>query len=264
MLVKARGMWVCYFFRGRRLDEPHRHAHLAAAPHVENLGSAHLANHGGDRVTGIWPPLAREFRVSQHFGENPAYYAPYGLAGHHGVDIPGDVGEPLHAGVSGWLYTTQTYREGIRVHMQSPQGTLLYGHCQAVVGPSRNVHKGDVVALLGNTGANTTGAHVHVTWTPMPTDWNNGYKGMVDPWPMIQEGMMELEQVGELATALRWELEEAQREDERAADLDALAERLRQSARMRRERLISRVDGLAYAVEVAAGRDAPKEWKGQS
>ncbi len=220
-------------------------------------------------MTGIWPPLAREFRVSQHFGENPAYYAPYGLAGHHGVDIPGDVGEPLHAGVSGWLYTTQTYREGIRVHMQSPQGTLLYGHCQAVIGPPRNVLKGDVVALLGNTGANTTGAHVHVTWTPMPTDWNNGYKGMVDPWPMILEGMMELEKAGDRATALRWQLEEAQREREEADRLFAEAHQmemrawaLEEQADERIKALVSPESGLAYGVEAALGLPVPDGWEG--
>jgi hypothetical protein len=207
-------------------------------------------------VTTIWPPVARPFRVSQHFGERPWYYAPYGLAGHHGIDIPGDVGEPLHAGVSGWLYTTQTYAEGIRVHMQSPLGTLTYGHCQAVVGPPRNVRKGDVVALLGNTGANTTGPHVHVSWTPVPADWTNGYKGMVDPWPMIEEGMLELERIRAKATDLRWQLEQAEREEQEADALEKRACELREKARERRAELIVK----AYEVEVAAGGDEPEGW----
>lgn len=207
-------------------------------------------------MTTIWPPVAREFRVSQYFGENPSWYAPYGLDGHHGVDIPGTVGEPLHAGVSGWLYTTQTYAEGIRVHMQAATGTLLYGHCQAVVGPPRNVRAGDIVALLGNTGANTTGPHVHITWTPSNPDWGNGYKGMIDPWPLIEEGMMELQAIRAKATNLRWQLEQATREEQEADALEARAAELRQKAAERRGGLIK----CAYEVEIAAGGEEPAGW----
>ncbi|NLG26444.1 MAG: peptidoglycan DD-metalloendopeptidase family protein [Chloroflexi bacterium] len=210
----------------------------------------------------IYPPVGRPFRISQYFGEHSSWYAPYGLAGHHGVDIPGEVGEKLHAGVGGWLYTTQTYAAGIRVHIQAPSGTLVYSHCQATVGPSRVVRVGQIVALLGNTGAHTTGAHVHVTWVPAPTDFGNGYKGAVDPWPMILEGMMELEKAGDRATAVRWQLEEAQREREQAADLRAQAERLEQSAAMRLERLVSPESGLAYGVEAALGLPVPDGWEG--
>ena len=217
----------------------------------------------------IYPPLSRPFRVSQYFGEHPSWYAQYGLAGHHGIDIPGDVGETLHAGVGGWLYTTQTYAEGIRVHMQSPLGTLTYGHCQAVVGPSRIVRVGQIVALLGNTGAHTTGAHVHVTWVPAPTDFGNGYKGAVDPWPMILEGMMELEKAGDRATAVRWQLEEAQREREEADRLFAEAHQmemrawaLEEQADERIKALVSPESGLAYGVEAALGLPVPDGWEG--
>jgi hypothetical protein len=77
---------------------------------------------------------------------------------------------------------------------------------------------------------------------------------------MILEGMMELEKAGDRATAVRWQLEEAQREREQAADLRAQAERLEQSAAMRLERLVSPESGLAYGVEAALGLPVPEGW----
>lgn len=75
----------------------------------------------------------------------------------------------------------------------------------------------------------------------------------------------QLDGTGELATGLRWRLEEkVVRALKRADELEAEAERIRSSVRRELEAMVSTVDGLAYAVEVAAGRDAPKEWKGQS
>ena len=65
----------------------------------------------------------------------------------------------------------------------------------------------------------------------------------------------------ELARA-KARLEEAQREEEEADQLRSQADELERSARERREKLISRVDGLAYATEIAAGRPAPDEWGG--
>jgi hypothetical protein len=92
----------------------------------------------------------------------------------------------------------------------------------------------------------------------------------VDPWPMLEEGLMELEKAGELATALRWELEEAQRDGEKARELDAQADalreqahRLRLKAQSRRAALLSMQGGLAHAVEAALGRPVPAEWNSQ-
>jgi hypothetical protein len=217
----------------------------------------------------IYPPLGRKFYVSQFFGEHPEWYAAYGLIGHPGIDIPGTVGEPLHAGVAGRVYVTQAYATGICVHTQHPLGVLTYGHCESLEGtPDRTVCAGEIIAMLGNSGAHTTGAHVDVSWRPANGDYNNGYHGAVDPWPMIQEGLMERDKAGELATALRWELEEAQRERgesqrlfQEATGLEERGWELEQQAEARIAKLVSMQGGLAHAVEAALGRPVPSEFQ---
>ena len=218
----------------------------------------------------IYPPVAPPFRVSQFFGEHPSWYIPYGLLAHPGVDIPGEVGTPLHAGVAGYVYVTQTYLTGICLHMASHGGTLIYKHCQATVGVmGRQVKVGEVVATLGNTGAHTTGPHVHVEWIPADADYNNGYKGAVDPWPLIQEGIMELEKAGELATDARWQVEEIVRDRNaaeamrtEAARLLAEADKLDRQSWERIRALVSTTRGKLYAIEAALGRPVPEDWIG--
>lgn len=66
----------------------------------------------------------------------------------------------------------------------------------------------------------------------------------------------QLEATGELASALRWQLEEAQREEQEADALEARAAELRQKAAERRGGLIK----CAYEVEIAAGGEEPQGW----
>lgn len=218
----------------------------------------------------LYSPLAPPWRVSQYFGEHPEWYAPYGLAGHSGVDIPGEVGTPLHAGTFGRVYVTRTYAAGICVHINNPLGTLVYKHCQGAVGQmGRLVRVGEVIAMLGNSGAHTTGPHVHVEWIPVDTDYNNGYRGAVDPWPMLEDGLMELERAGELATEVRWTVEEqVVRTRERADKLrKEAAQKLIEADRLDREAwravqdLVNTTRGKLYAIEAALGLPVPAEWE---
>ena len=46
------------------------------------------------------PPIPNA-RISQRFGEHPAWYAPYGLAGHEGLDLAVPIGTPVRVAHDG-------------------------------------------------------------------------------------------------------------------------------------------------------------------
>jgi hypothetical protein len=211
----------------------------------------------------IFPPLEPPFRVTQWFGERPEIYAKYGLAGHPGVDISCVVETPFHAGMSGHVTVSQAYASGIQVYIMNAFGTLIYSHCSSLCGPPcRDVYTGEVIGFSGNTGAHTEGPHVEIKWIPNPIQYDNGYKGAVDPWPLMEVGIMDLEKILPLAKGLRWELEQAQREEEAASQLREEALKLEGKAKERRLRLISTQSGTAYELEIAAGGDTPSDWEG--
>jgi hypothetical protein len=191
------------------------------------------------------------------------------LAGvvHRGVDLRAVVGTPVYAAADGAAVALSQYGVGFGHYMRLGLGTVMldgwdgsqitgdvvvyYAHLSHMT-TNRPVTRGELIGWTGDTGY-CLGAHLH--WE-VRVDMVS-----VDPMLYVEGGPMErLEQVGELATAVRWQLEEAQREREQAADLRAQAERLEQSAAMRLERLVSPESGLAYGVEAALGLPVPKEW----
>jgi murein DD-endopeptidase MepM/ murein hydrolase activator NlpD len=113
---------------------------------------------------------------------------PYGSDGptndwrvHHGVDIPNDVGEPIHAGGAGTVIfagdgaTLVEARDldvypsyGLVVVIQHDFGYrgqkiyTLYAHMAAIlVQKNQHVEAGDVIGLIGGTG-DVSGPHVHM------------------------------------------------------------------------------------------------------
>lgn len=218
----------------------------------------------------LYPPIAPPWRVTQRFGERPEVYRPLGYDGHPGFDISCVVGTPIYAGCVGHVGVGQTYLSGIVVRVYGALGTVAYSHLSAMVGPpGRHVLPGQIIALSGNTGAHTEGPHLDVMFFPANADYNNGYRGAVDPWPMLERGLMELEMAGQRADKLCWELEQATREDEEAVALDKEADELRfkadalrMRARGRRAALISMQGGLAHGVKAALGWPVPSEWEG--
>lgn len=142
---------------------------------------------------------------------------------HRGVDLRAAIGTPVYAAADGAAVALSQHDQGFGRYVRLDLGrqtldgwdgsrlagdvVVYYAHLSEQI-PSQPVTRGQMVGQTGNTG-NSTGAHLH---------WEVRVD-MVSVDPMLYvEGLMErLEQVGELATALRWELEEAQREDNRAA-----------------------------------------------
>lgn len=85
------------------------------------------------------------------------------LAFHQGLDIANDIGTPIYATADGVVSKVE-YEEGygklIRITHANGYETL-YGHLHGFrVKPGDLVHKGQIIALMGNTGS-STGPHLH-------------------------------------------------------------------------------------------------------
>jgi len=148
------------------------------------------------------PPIPNA-RISQRFGEHPAWYAPYGLAGHEGLDLAVPTGTPVfaaHDGTATVRLGSPTY--GHYVTVQSEQVDTLYAHLSRVdVAQGQAVAAGDIIGLSGNTGR-SFGAHLHFGVRLNPIDLLNGFKGWVDPERFLGGE----EEEGNLANIIGWHI----------------------------------------------------------
>lgn len=162
--------------------------------------------------------------ITQYFGENPSLYARMGLEGHNGMDIVAPHGTPLYAVESGVVVEVKNTPDGYGKHVRfisDDDGGLCrewtYGHCsQIFVEVGDRVREGQYIANMGNTGFVVSGAtpfwrfnpfagtHLHLGlryvkrhrkgWSYPNSDikikvleYDNGYKGAVDPLPLLEE-----------------------------------------------------------------------------
>lgn len=105
-------------------------------------------------------------RFTSGFGMRKDPLNPSKLQGHNGQDIAVPIGTPVKAPRAGTIKnTTPSVNGGLQVVMVHDNGWFTgYAHLSKVlVKPGQKVKKGEVIALSGNTGAHTTGAHLHVT-----------------------------------------------------------------------------------------------------
>jgi murein DD-endopeptidase MepM/ murein hydrolase activator NlpD len=83
---------------------------------------------------------------------------------HYGVDIAGKEGNPIYAAASGRVtFANWTYDDGFEIILSHDKGyTTVYKHNQALVKSVGDiVRRGEVIALLGNTGHSSSGPHLH-------------------------------------------------------------------------------------------------------
>jgi len=83
---------------------------------------------------------------------------------HYGLDIAGSVGAPVHAAADGYVvFSGWTSDDGNKVILSHPGGFLtFYKHNQSVlVTLNARVRRGELIALLGNSGETSAGPHVH-------------------------------------------------------------------------------------------------------
>lgn len=84
--------------------------------------------------------------------------------GHIGMDFSVKEGTPVVASASGTvIFANYTTNNGYVMIIQHKNNYLsMYKHCSALLKTTRNfVIQGESIALSGNTGTNTTGAHLH-------------------------------------------------------------------------------------------------------
>jgi murein DD-endopeptidase MepM/ murein hydrolase activator NlpD len=162
---------------------------------------------------------------TQRFGENPKLYQnAVGLIGHNGEDHVAPHGTPMYAVESGTVVevkdTPEGYGRHLRIITSAKNGVCnewTYGHCDKVfVKQNDKVTAGQLVANMGNTGFVVSGAtpfwnvnpfagtHLHLglrrvvkksTGWAYPgssikievLDYQNGYKGAVDPRPLLEQ-----------------------------------------------------------------------------
>ena len=81
--------------------------------------------------------------------------------GHKAVDFACVTGTPVQAVHEGRVERFRDGRLGNQVRVYGPNGVVsLYAHLDSF-GLNGNVNKGDVIGYCGNTGAWSTGPHLH-------------------------------------------------------------------------------------------------------
>lgn len=136
--------------------------------------------------------------ITQHFGQNPAVYGKFDLAGHEGIDYKCAIGTPIKAAADGVVYRRGAVPGkygpdknqgpyGIRVIVEhtwgAQKGYTVYAHLSSdSVKVGDRVQAGDEVGKSGNTGY-SSGAHLHFSLI-LAGKGHEGYKSLLadDTW----------------------------------------------------------------------------------
>ena len=84
--------------------------------------------------------------------------------GHMGVDYGAKIGSPVYASAGGLItFADYSVDSGFMIIIQHDNGFItIYKHCSVLTKKVRDrVNQGELIALSGNTGQNTTGPHLH-------------------------------------------------------------------------------------------------------
>jgi murein DD-endopeptidase MepM/ murein hydrolase activator NlpD len=133
------------------------------------------------RITLARPLPDGSGRVSQWFGEHPDWYAPYGMAGHNGIDYAAYTGTPVLAAHVGIVQVgNDPGGFGNYVKVVGSRMTTIYAHLSHVsVKAGDKVQWPDQLGNVGSTG-NSTGPHLHFGLRINGVR-NQAYGGWVDP-----------------------------------------------------------------------------------
>ena len=111
----------------------------------------------------VWPlPVVTTARMVSYYGERTDPLN--GMqAFHTGVDLDGETGTPIHAAGAGRVsFSGRRSGYGLLLIIDHSNGlTTYYAHCsRLLLRQGDRVNRGQVIALMGNTGR-TTGSHLH-------------------------------------------------------------------------------------------------------
>jgi murein DD-endopeptidase MepM/ murein hydrolase activator NlpD len=134
----------------------------------------------------IFSPLPGTPLIMQGFGQNPADYAPFGLAGHNGIDFSVPEGTVIYAPHDGVVtmkdHGDQDY--GLHVIIEDTKRKSWLCHLSHTdLKSGQSIAQGDPIGLSGRSG-NATGPHLHWTYQIMKNgavqNKDNGFQGAVD------------------------------------------------------------------------------------
>jgi murein DD-endopeptidase MepM/ murein hydrolase activator NlpD len=136
-------------------------------------------------------PLARGVgHVSQRFGENPKLYAPYGLAGHNGMDYGVVVGTEVRSPIYGTVIEVHdegSVGYGLHVVITNEKCGVVLAHFSRVLARvDMEVLPGMIIGFSGGApgapgAGHSTGPHVHMGFWIGGT-LNPAYRDYIDPW----------------------------------------------------------------------------------
>lgn len=102
--------------------------------------------------------------------------------GHMGIDFGVASGTPVYASAGGLIiFAEYTVESGYQIMIQHDNNYLtIYKHCSSLIKKIRErVTQGELIALSGNSGKNTTGPHLHFEI------WQNGKP--IDPQKILSK-----------------------------------------------------------------------------
>jgi len=164
-------------------------------------------------------PFKRGYKITQLFGESPTYYSQWGFKAHEGIDlIPTDSDWNIHSMEDGVvLRDIDTPRDNYGIHCviwnKDKKRAWWYCHLENNnLNTGQFVKAGDVIGKMGSTGK-VTGAHLHLGLRLSDSSGNaintdNGFKGFIDPLPLLEELNKEVEGIMDLSDDISTEVED--------------------------------------------------------
>ena len=132
-------------------------------------------------------PFEGDFPITQLWGENPEYYARFGIRGHNGVDygLPKDT--PVRSPHDGKIIEAAFDAQGYGLYYKienDREGSVLAHLTENYLAVGAKVTEGQLIGKSGNTG-NSTGPHLHWGYYYFPRNRNDGYLGYINQIPML-------------------------------------------------------------------------------
>lgn len=131
------------------------------------------------------------YRVTQHYGNNPDYYQQFGFQAHEGTDYGTPVGVkilcPFEKGIVLRDVDAPQDAYGTYIVIWDPVQKVAVWYCHLStnnVSVGQEYKRGDILGQTGNTG-NSSGPHLHVNFVETDDNgnrlnMNNGYKGFLN------------------------------------------------------------------------------------
>lgn len=113
---------------------------------------------------GVYPLPEMEYKVNSEFGTrwDPVTKSAYTF--HQGLDLKAPYGSKVVAAFSGVVHAAgNSYNSGNYIYLDHGDGVMtFYCHLSEIlVAKGDTIQQGQLIALSGNTGARTTGPHLH-------------------------------------------------------------------------------------------------------